>query len=351
MSRHRGVMNACRNEEYDDYYDDDYYEGYDDDYYPQSTTSSASQQSNRSSKVSTTQTNSIALGNFVIDSKSNKTNKKNNKKKGNQGENVSVTPPQTAVPAMIPLTSSQQSFIQQAKDILGSTLTNDELVEIFTRFSGNTERAITYLLDSSTSDSTVKEPTVEDTPPGFLESDAISETPTKLTKPPTHISAGVTVLGKKPVGDSTPIKGHLKSSLSQNKSPAPSSPFPATPPSISRNNSGQLNRMTALSDDDWDESEQGVAGALPHLTMVVAGHVDAGKSTLVGNFLLKIGSVQSRTVHKFQRNAQALGKGSFYLAWVMDESESEREHGVTIDVAERFPPPLRISNILQAFSD
>lgn len=339
MSRHRNVMNACRG---DDYYDDydDYYEEEDygdDNYYPSSSYSNKNT-SNKSSKPINQQTN---LNNFIIEPKS-KQNK--NKKKGNSKNNPqeNITTPIPPIPPTLTLTSSQQSFIQQAKEILGSNLSNDELIDIFTRFSGNSERAITYLLDNPKSETPSK---AEDIPPGFLESDVNSASAMKYAKPPAHVSATVPVLGKsKPLTDSTPIKSHLKSSPSPNRSPAPISPFP-TPPSVSRSNSGHLNRMTALSDDDWDESLV-LENTLPHLTMVVAGHVDAGKSTLVGNFLFKLGSVQSRTVHKFQKNAQAQGKGSFYLAWVMDESESEREHGVTIDVAERLK---NISSVLILF--
>ena len=71
------------------------------------------------------------------------------------------------------------------------------------------------------------------------------------------------------------------------------------------------------------------------LTMVVTGHVDAGKSTLVGHLLYKVGQVAQRTMHKYEKDSKAIGKASFSLAWVTDESRTEREHGVTIDVAER----------------
>ena len=69
--------------------------------------------------------------------------------------------------------------------------------------------------------------------------------------------------------------------------------------------------------------------------MVVAGHVDAGKSTLIGSLLVKQGAVSQRILHKYEKESKGAGKGSFYLAWVMDEGQSEREHGVTIDIAER----------------
>ena len=40
-------------------------------------------------------------------------------------------------------------------------------------------------------------------------------------------------------------------------------------------------------------------------------------------------------MHKYEKESQLTGKGSFALAWVLDESPSEREHGVTIDIAEK----------------
>lgn len=72
------------------------------------------------------------------------------------------------------------------------------------------------------------------------------------------------------------------------------------------------------------------------LSMVVLGHVDAGKSTLMGQVLLKLGHVQKRTITKYQKQAAELGKASFALAWVMDEDDSERERGVTMDIGTKF---------------
>lgn len=75
---------------------------------------------------------------------------------------------------------------------------------------------------------------------------------------------------------------------------------------------------------------------MPQMTMVVTGHVDAGKSTLVGHLLYKCGQVAQRTMHKYEKDSKNIGKASFALAWVTDDSKAEREHGVTIDVSERF---------------
>ena len=47
---------------------------------------------------------------------------------------------------------------------------------------------------------------------------------------------------------------------------------------------------------------------IPHLTMVVTGHVDAGKSTLVGHLLFKCGLVSKKTIHKYEKESKAIGR-------------------------------------------
>ncbi|KAJ2859009.1 hypothetical protein GGI22_003124 [Coemansia erecta] len=69
------------------------------------------------------------------------------------------------------------------------------------------------------------------------------------------------------------------------------------------------------------------------LNLVVVGHVDAGKSTLMGHLLYALGQVNERTIRKFERDAEKIGKGSFAYAWVLDETEEERSRGVTMDIA------------------
>ncbi|MCX6665620.1 MAG: translation elongation factor EF-1 subunit alpha [Euryarchaeota archaeon] len=73
----------------------------------------------------------------------------------------------------------------------------------------------------------------------------------------------------------------------------------------------------------------------PHINMVVIGHVDHGKSTLVGRILLDTGQFPAHMVEKFRIEAKAKGKESFALAWIFDQLKEERERGVTIDVAHK----------------
>lgn len=66
---------------------------------------------------------------------------------------------------------------------------------------------------------------------------------------------------------------------------------------------------------------------------VVIGHVDAGKSTLMGRLLYDLKVVDQRTLDKYRKEAGRIGKASFALAWVLDQGTEERNRGVTIDIA------------------
>ncbi|KAJ3259891.1 hypothetical protein HDU77_001611 [Chytriomyces hyalinus] len=85
------------------------------------------------------------------------------------------------------------------------------------------------------------------------------------------------------------------------------------------------------------------------LNLVVVGHVDAGKSTLMGHLLYLLGEVNERTMKKYERDAEKMKKGSFCFAWVLDETEEERSRGVTIDVGmSYFETQLHRFTILDA---
>jgi elongation factor 1-alpha len=73
--------------------------------------------------------------------------------------------------------------------------------------------------------------------------------------------------------------------------------------------------------------------AKPHLNLVTIGHVDHGKSTLMGRMLYETGAVKEEDIKKFE----AMGdKGkTFKFAWVMDGLKEERERGLTIDLAHK----------------
>ena len=84
-------------------------------------------------------------------------------------------------------------------------------------------------------------------------------------------------------------------------------------------------------------------------SFVVVGHVDAGKSTLMGRLLLDLKEVDDRTIDRYRKEAASMGKSSFALAWVLDQGSEERSRGVTIDIAtNRFETEHTLFTILDA---
>ncbi|KAG2445721.1 hypothetical protein HXX76_000327 [Chlamydomonas incerta] len=67
-----------------------------------------------------------------------------------------------------------------------------------------------------------------------------------------------------------------------------------------------------------------------HLSIVICGHVDSGKSTTTGRLLFELGGIPERELEKLKEEASALGKSSFAFAFYMDRAKEERERGVTI---------------------
>lgn len=72
------------------------------------------------------------------------------------------------------------------------------------------------------------------------------------------------------------------------------------------------------------------------INLVVVGHVDSGKSTLMGHLLVELGQVSSRVMHKYEQESRKLGKQSFAYAWVLDETAEERNRGITMDVGQNY---------------
>ncbi|KAF7508651.1 hypothetical protein GJ744_009043 [Endocarpon pusillum] len=66
---------------------------------------------------------------------------------------------------------------------------------------------------------------------------------------------------------------------------------------------------------------------------VVIGHVDSGKSTLMGRLLFDLKAIDERTMQNYKEEAEKMGRGSFAFAWVLDQGTEERARGVTIDIA------------------
>jgi elongation factor 1-alpha len=71
----------------------------------------------------------------------------------------------------------------------------------------------------------------------------------------------------------------------------------------------------------------------PHLNLIIIGHVDHGKSTMVGNMLYRLGYFDEKTLKEIETQAQKMGKESFKFAWLLDRLKEERERGLTITLS------------------
>ena len=69
----------------------------------------------------------------------------------------------------------------------------------------------------------------------------------------------------------------------------------------------------------------------PHINLAVIGHVDHGKSTLIGHLLVATGYVDEKAWKELYETAKKMGKEDFAFAWIMDRLKEERERGVTIE--------------------
>jgi elongation factor 1-alpha len=78
-----------------------------------------------------------------------------------------------------------------------------------------------------------------------------------------------------------------------------------------------------------------MATTKPHMNLVTIGHVDHGKSTLVGRLLYDSKAISEEEMRKLKERAKELKKETFEFAFVMDQMKEEQERGVTIDIAHK----------------
>jgi len=74
-------------------------------------------------------------------------------------------------------------------------------------------------------------------------------------------------------------------------------------------------------------------------TIVISGHVDSGKSTLLGQIMVLMNQVDKTVLRKLKQLEETAGKmKGRSLAWIFDERDDEREKGITVDVNEKYLP-------------
>jgi elongation factor 1-alpha len=86
-----------------------------------------------------------------------------------------------------------------------------------------------------------------------------------------------------------------------------------------------------------------------HMNLVVIGHIDNGKSTLMGHVLIATGAVSDREAREMEKMAKDLDRESWKFAYFMDRLAEERKRGITIDLAFRkFETKTKYFTIIDA---
>ncbi|MBW8017474.1 MAG: adenylyl-sulfate kinase [Planctomycetes bacterium] len=71
------------------------------------------------------------------------------------------------------------------------------------------------------------------------------------------------------------------------------------------------------------------------LSFVIVGHVDHGKSTLIGRLLYDTNSLPADKIAEIKKASDDLGRGTEF-AYLLDHLEEERKQGITIDTTQVF---------------
>src|SRR5690349_13188395 len=86
--------------------------------------------------------------------------------------------------------------------------------------------------------------------------------------------------------------------------------------------------------------DPGLAGR-PLVRIVIVGHVDHGKSTLIGRLLAETGSLPDGKLDQLRQVSARRGM-RFEWSFLLDALQSERDQGITIDTSQiRFRTPSR----------
>src|SRR5437899_12035694 len=79
----------------------------------------------------------------------------------------------------------------------------------------------------------------------------------------------------------------------------------------------------------------------PQVRIVIVGHVDHGKSTLVGRLLSETGSLPDGKLDELKAVSRRRGM-PFEWSFLLDALQTERDQGITIDTSQiRFRTPAR----------
>ncbi len=72
-----------------------------------------------------------------------------------------------------------------------------------------------------------------------------------------------------------------------------------------------------------------------HMKIVIVGHVDHGKSTLIGRLFFDTGSLPEGKAEELKKTCEAMGR-ELEFGFLMDSLEEERDQAITIDTTQSF---------------
>ena len=104
--------------------------------------------------------------------------------------------------------------------------------------------------------------------------------------------------------------------------------------SINKGGSQKKIEGTDLVEDSFEGKMISVDTTRQPVSIVFVGHVDSGKSTISGSLLYNLGQVDERAIDKYKREAKVKNRESWFMAYIMDTYEEEREKGKTVDIGK-----------------
>nr|XP_015091314.1 HBS1-like protein isoform X2 [Vicugna pacos] len=260
------------------------------------------------------------------------------------------------------------SCLDHMREVLGDAVPDDTLIEAVLRNKFDVQKALSVVLEQDKMQN-LKVRSEEAVSTRKIAKDSQSSRSDSEIVPKV---AKMTVSGKKQTmgfevpgvtaeenGHSfhTPQKGHASEDTNLVSSDAPDTvPKPALPSHTIQASEEQSSVPTPVKKSgklrqqiDIKAELEKRQGGKQLLNLVVIGHVDAGKSTLMGHLLYLLGNVNKRTMHKYEQESKKAGKASFAYAWVLDETGEERERGVTMDVGmTKFETTTKVITLMDA---